>query len=183
MSLRSFVAFAASVPLCALSLPAYALPGNTTPIVSQNAVSPTGKTPGGNAGGLVQPVEDSAISFTLQEVGGGLGYEWGKGVLHHNGKDYAFEIGGGGIASIGYIAVKGTGVVKDLTRLDQFDGTYWTVKADAAVGPGVGAAVLENQYGVKLDLRMSIKGAHVGASVMRLRFRLLPDKTGKLAAQ
>ncbi|RUT26148.1 hypothetical protein C0V97_07765 [Asaia sp. W19] len=170
---RSFAAFAASVPLCLLAVSAYAVPGATTPI------TPQASAPASNA----TPAEDSAINFTLQEVGGGLGYEWGKGTLHHNGKDYAFEIGGGGIASIGYIAVKGTGTVKDLTRLDQFDGTYWTVKADAAIGSGVGAAVLENQYGVKLDLRMSIKGAHVGASVMRLRFRLLPDKTEKLAAQ
>jgi len=180
---RLLAALAASVPLCALSLPAYALPGNNTPITPQNSASSTASPQGKSTGGAAQPVEDSAISFTLQEVGGGLGYEWGKGVLHHNGRDYAFEIGGGGIASIGYISVKGTGVVKDLVRLDQFDGTYWTVKADAAVGSGVGAAVLENQYGVKLDLRMSIKGAHVGASVMRLRFRLLPDKTEKLAAQ
>ncbi|GBQ85802.1 hypothetical protein [Asaia krungthepensis] len=170
---RSFAAFAASVPLCLLAVSAHAVPGATTSITPQENATPDKSA----------PVEDSAINFTLQEVGGGLGYEWGKGTLHHNGKDYAFEIGGGGIASIGYIAVKGTGTVKDLTRLDQFDGTYWTVKADAAIGSGVGAAVLENQYGVKLDLKMSIKGAHVGASVMRLRFRLLPDKTEKLAAQ
>lgn len=183
MTPRLLAALAASVPLCVLSLPAYALPGNTTPVTAQNSPSPDATSQGGSAGSPAQPAEVSAISFTLQEVGGGLGYEWGKGVLHHNGRDYAFEIGGGGIASIGYISVKGTGVVKDLTRLDQFDGTYWTVKADAAVGSGVGAAVLENQYGVKLDLKMSIKGAHVGASVMRLRFRLLPDKTEKLAAQ
>ncbi|GAB6855144.1 hypothetical protein [Asaia astilbis] len=167
---RSFAAFAASLPICFFSLPALAGSAASTDMVSQ----------------ISAPKADTAattISFTLKEVGGGLGYEWGKGILHHNGKDYRFEIGGGGIASLGYINVKGTGTVTDLAKLDQFDGTYWTVKADAAVGSGVGAAVLENQYGVKLDLKMQISGAHVGASVMRLRFRLLPDKTEKLAAQ
>ncbi|MDL2171621.1 MULTISPECIES: hypothetical protein [Asaia] len=170
MTPRSFAAFAASLPLCFLATTAHALPGMATSALPQEKTADAA-TP------------DSTISFSLKEVGGGLGYEWGKGSLHHNGRDYAFEIGGGGIASLGYITVKGTGTVKDLARLDQFDGTYWTVKADAAIGSGVGAAVLENQYGVKLNLTMSIKGAHVGASVMRLRFRLLPDKTEKLAAQ
>ncbi|WP_025886678.1 hypothetical protein [Asaia prunellae] len=169
---RSFAAFAAFLPLCIVSLPAVAAPNQPDTLTGQSPAQtgPVSATP-------------SSISFSLKEVGGGLGYEWGKGTLHYNGKDYAFEIGGGGIASLGYIAVKGTGTVKDLARLDQFDGTYWTVKADAAVGSGVGAAVLENQYGVKLDLKMNISGAHVGASVMRLRFRLLPEKTDKLAAQ
>lgn len=172
MTPRLVAALAASIAFLVPAMPAWALPGSTTPI-----------TPASKSSAAAQPAEESALSFTLKEVGGGLGYEWGKGVLHHNGRDYAFEIGGGGIASIGYISVKGTGVVKDLERLDQFDGTYWTVKADAAIGSGVGAAVLENQYGVKLDLRMTTKGAHVGASVMRLRFRLLPDRAEKLAAQ
>lgn len=125
--------------------------------------------------------QKATLDFELREVGGGLGYEWGKGTLHFGGKDHPFEIGGGGIASLGYVAIKGTGTVKNLTRLDQFDGTYWTVKADAAAGSGAGAAVLENQYGVQISLVMQVKGAHVGASIMRLRFRLLDDGTEKLA--
>ncbi|NVN04822.1 hypothetical protein HW509_04310 [Asaia spathodeae] len=177
---RSFAAFAASLSLCLVPLTASAA---TNPSSGMAAKPPVPGTSASSAAPAATPVTQSTISFTLKEVGGGLGYEWGKGVLHHNGRDIPFEIGGGGIASLGYITVKGTGTVKDLARLDQFDGTYWTVKADAAIGSGVGAAVLENQYGVKLDLKMNISGAHVGASVMRLRFRLLPEKTEKLVAQ
>jgi len=57
---RSFAAFAASVPLCLLAVSAYAVPGATTPITPQASAPASNATPAG----------DSAINFTLQEVGG-----------------------------------------------------------------------------------------------------------------
>ncbi|WP_147094001.1 hypothetical protein [Swaminathania salitolerans] len=182
MSARSIAAFVASVTV-GLAAPS-AIAGTrpkaqiAPPATPSSSGSSAAETP---AGKDVRP--DAAITFAFQEVGGGLGYEWGKGTLRHNGRDYAFEIGGGGIASLGYVTVTGTGTVENLARLDKFDGTYWTVKADAAIGSGVGVAVLENQYGVKLHLDMTMKGAHLGASVMRLRFRLLPDGQDKIASR
>ncbi len=120
------------------------------------------------------PAISTTLSFTMKEIGGGIGYEWGKGQLSYQGRSYDFTIGGGGLASLGYIQVQGNGTVDDLSRLSDFDGTYWTVKAAAAAGSGTGVAVLENQFGVRLTLHMKMQGAHVSASVMRLRFRLVP---------
>ena len=114
------------------------------------------------------------VSFQLREIGGGFGYEWGKGTLSFNGKTYDFHVGGGGIGSLGYLNIKGVGEVTNLSRLSDFDGTYWTASVDAAAGPGVGEAILENQFGVHLHLHLVTNGAHLGASVKRLRFRLVP---------
>lgn len=121
------------------------------------------------------PASDEVhVSFKVKEIGGGIGYEWGKGQLFYNNKVYDFEVSGGGLGSIGYVSVTGNGKVTDMTKLGHFDGTYWTVRADAAAGSGTGVAELENQYGVRLHVNLSMQGAHLGASIMRLRFRLTP---------
>ena len=115
--------------------------------------------------------------FSVKEAGFGLGYVWGRGTLCYNGQPYGFEISGGGIVSLGFYAAEGQGTVKDLKRLDQFDGTYWTVGADAAIASGRGAASLENQYGVRLKVQMKARGAHLGASISRLRLKLIEDRS------
>nr|WP_220795108.1 hypothetical protein [Gluconacetobacter sacchari] len=115
------------------------------------------------------------ITFVMKEVGVGAGYTWGKGHLVYAGRSYAFTISGGGLGSIGYSHIAGHGTVRNLTRLQDFDGTYWAVQAEATVGRGVGGKLMENNRQVDIDLTATAAGgARLSAEAMRITLHLLP---------
>lgn len=116
---------------------------------------------------------DMIFTFSLKQAAAGIGYSWGEGELRYGGQTYHFRIEGGGIAALGYNVVRGTGRVFDIKKLSDFDGTYWTLSADAAAGRGRDVFVMENQYGVRVNMRGESNGGYLSASIKRLRFRLL----------
>ncbi|WP_256889481.1 hypothetical protein [Acidomonas methanolica] len=141
------------------------------------------------AAGLVLPglpraaIEEPRVTFALREVGGGIGYEWGQGTLTYMGKSYPFRIAGGGIGSLGYVRVKADGHVADLGKITDFNGSYWQAGADAAVWRGAGYAAFENQKGVHLYVHMTMRGAHLGASIQKLSVTLLQAPASGSAPQ
>lgn len=129
-----------------------------------------------------RPVAPSpAISFKMHDAGGGVGYQWGHGHLTFHGKTYTFRVSGAGVGTLGYETVEAVGHVDDMAELADFNGSYWTARADAAVWKGGGYAVLENQHGVHLLVHMTAHGAHLGASILKLAFTLQPDPSAAAA--
>lgn len=117
--------------------------------------------------------KDLTFEFKLRQAALGVGYSWGEGTLRYDGQTYHFRIEGGGIVALGYTSLTGHGRVFDIKKLTDFDGTYWSLSADAALGQGSNVSMMENQFGVRVNMRGKGEGAYLGASIKRLRFHLL----------
>ncbi|MDT8872853.1 hypothetical protein RAA17_21580 [Komagataeibacter rhaeticus] len=73
--------------------------------------------------------QDVRIELSARQVGLMVGYMWGRGVLHDGAHVYPFSVRGGGMLSLGGARVSGQGCVRNLARIRDFNGTYWTVGA------------------------------------------------------
>ncbi|GEB37591.1 hypothetical protein GLI01_16260 [Gluconacetobacter liquefaciens] len=116
------------------------------------------------------------VTFVMKEIGVGAGYTWGTGQLVYGGRSYDFTMSGGGLGSVGYSHIAGHGTVHNLARLQDFDGTYWAVQAEATMGRGVGSKLLENNHRVDINLTAATaSGARLSAEAMRITFHLRPS--------
>ncbi|GCE88713.1 hypothetical protein MSKU15_0314 [Komagataeibacter diospyri] len=116
---------------------------------------------------------DARIDMSAHQVGAGIGYLWGKGTLYDGTHTYPFTVRGGGAFSLGGIALSGQGCVRNLPRVRDFNGTYWTVGGTATLHHGTAGVVMENAHGVDINLKAKTRGAQVSGQVGRLSFHLL----------
>jgi len=123
--------------------------------------SPTGLT---NNAAERQP--NATIELTGGTVAAGIGYVWGHGHLNFNGARRAFKLSGVSIVDVGASHITASGVVYNLTRLQDFSGNYTTVSAGLTVAGGGSVVVLRNQHGVVIKLLSTAEG---------LRFNLSAD--------
>jgi len=122
----------------------------------------------------------ATISFRLSAADLGAGVSWGKGVLSFEGHDYPFRIHGGSGAAIGFSTTQATGTVYNLYRVQDVEGTYWSVQGEATMGAGKGGAVMENNNGIHIKFTSNSTGARLAFSVERLTLRLTPDARAAL---
>ena len=109
------------------------------------------KTPSGTV-----TIDETQFGFLL---GGSLG----GGKLMFHGKTRAFKIGGISIGDIGASKVKGYGTVYNLTKVEDFAGTYTKLDASATLLKGSGTLRLKNNHDVILDLDTTSKGLQLSA--------------------
>ena len=84
----------------------------------------------------------------------------GGGKLMYNGETYEFQIGGLGLGGVGIADIKATGKVYNLSKLEDFYGTYFeSSMAAAAADKGAGELWLKNSDGVELALEADAAGA------------------------
>ena len=120
-------------------------------------------------GGLTLAQEqppDATVRLTAGSVAAGIGYTWGNGILTYKGREYPFSINGLSVVDVGIAQASASGSVYNLKKLEDFNGTYTGVTAGATVAGGAGAAAMENQNGVMINL--------VGTS-QGLQFKLSMD--------
>lgn len=115
---------------------------------------------------------DGQIEISMKEVGAAIGYMWGRGTLTYGGQRYPISVKGGGALALGGAKVTGTGCVRNLSRLVDFEGTYWTIGGDAAVGSGPVGIVMENAKGVDMSFSGHAHGAHLSGQISRLYFKI-----------
>lgn len=115
---------------------------------------------------------DGQIEISMKEVGVAIGYMWGRGTLTYGGQRYPISVKGGGALALGGATVSGTGCIRNLSRLVDFEGTYWTVGGDIAVGSGPAGIVMENAKGVDISFSGHADGAHLSGQISRLYFKL-----------
>src|SRR5215813_1899340 len=108
------------------------------------------------------------ITLESKSVAVGVGVSWGDGVLEYRGKKYPFTVEGLSVVDLGVSKVTARGDVKNLKKVEDFEGNYTAAGAGAAAGGGAGAAALKNQNGVEMELVATTQGvklALAGAGV------------------
>ena len=70
--------------------------------------------------------------------------------------------------SFGSASFVGTGCVRNLGRLKDLNGTYWTIGGDIAIGRGSIGIDMENARGVDIAFSGQAHGAHVAGQISRL---------------
>jgi len=98
------------------------------------------------------------VTIESKSIAVGVGVSWGDGVLEYQGKKHPFTVTGLSVVDLGVSKVSARGEVKNLKKLEDFNGTYVAAGAGAAVGGGAGAAALKNQNGVEMKLTATSSG-------------------------
>lgn len=89
-------------------------------------------------------------------IGSGAG---GGGTLYFDGRKYTFGLAAAGIGGIGLSTIDASGDVYNLTRVEQFPGTYGQARYGFAIGnDSAGDLWLQNEQGVILHLKAKRKG-------------------------
>jgi hypothetical protein len=102
----------------------------------------------------------------------GIGYTWGNGVLTYMGREYPFSIDGLSVVDVGISSASASGSVYNLTKLEDFNGNYMGVTAGATVAGGAGAATIQNQNGVVINLVGTGQGLQFKLSVDGVKMTL-----------
>ncbi len=106
------------------------------------------------------------VSISTTSVAIGIGGQWGSGVLLYKGKHYNFDITGLSLIDVGITTISAEGNVYRLNKVEDFAGTYRSAGAGIALAAGAGAATMENQNGVVINLTSTEKG---------IKFKLAPE--------
>lgn len=115
---------------------------------------------------------DATLKLSEGQVGVGIGWSWGKGVLAFKGKDYNFKVEGLSVGDVGITEAKAEGKVYDLKKLEDFSGTYVSAAAEATMVVGKGATAMKNEKGVVIHLLPKTKGANLKLAGEGVKFTL-----------
>lgn len=116
---------------------------------------------------------DAVARFRADTVALGVGYSWGSGHLTFKGRDHNFSIAGLSVVAIGAERVQGVAEVRNLKRLEDFDGIYGLVGASGSFVVLSGAtAVLRNAKGVEIWIRGEGQGLSLAVAGGGVRVRL-----------
>jgi hypothetical protein len=107
---------------------------------------------------FAKPYPMGQVTITLTEIGVGVGYEWGNGVLTYKDKQYTFKVKGLQVGAVGIKKATIKGDVYNLFDVGQFPGPYAAAQAGVAVIKGKEGLILQNQQGVRLRLEADQKG-------------------------
>lgn len=94
---------------------------------------------------------EGTVAFTGGAVAAGIGYQWGNGVLTWRGAQYPFRLTGLSVVDVGITRLSATGRVRNLHRLEDFNGNYVAASAGGALAGGASATTLRNQNGVIME--------------------------------
>ena len=103
-----------------------------------------------------QPV--GKISIESTSIAAGIGVTWGDGTLEFQGKTYKFSVSGLSIVDVGISKASVSGEVYDLTKVEDFPGTFVAASIGFALAGGVGGTATKNQNGVVVNLHSVTQG-------------------------
>jgi hypothetical protein len=117
----------------------------------------------------VQP--DGELNLTGGSIAAGIGYTWGAGHLQFGGASHRVKVSGLSIVDVGAAKISAHGSVYHLTQLSDFNGTYTSFAAGAAIAGGGGVAYLRSEKGVVIRLDSTNEGLrfHLSASGVTLK--------------
>jgi hypothetical protein len=116
------------------------------------------------AAGAQERDPPATVTFSGGSVAAGVGYTWGRGILHFHGKRYPFTVDGLSVVDVGVARIEGTGEVYDLHRLADFSGNYVAAGTGATLAGGGSVAALENQNGVIIHFHSTTQGLKLNLS-------------------
>ena len=103
-------------------------------------------------------VPSGTVDFSGGSIAAGVGFSWGEGTLVFQGKTYPFRIDGFNVGDVGVSHIDAKGQVYNLTKLDDFDGTYAAAGIGATVAGGGTAMAMENGHGVVMQVYSTTSG-------------------------
>jgi hypothetical protein len=115
---------------------------------------------------------DATLKLTEGQVGLGIGWSWGKGVLSYKGKEYPFKVAGLSVGDVGITKAEAEGKVYNLKKLEDFNGNFVSAAAEATVGLGAGATAMKNDKGVVIHLFPKTKGVNLKLAGEGVNFTL-----------
>ncbi len=101
------------------------------------------------------------VTLESKSVAVGVGVSWGDGILTFKGKQHKFSVKGLSVVDLGVSKVSAKGDVYDLTKLEDFAGTYVAAQVGATIAGGAGAVAMKNQHGVIMTLTGTGMGAQL----------------------
>ncbi len=104
---------------------------------------------------------DATIRLSEGSVAAGIGWSWGKGTLHFQGKTYPVKISGLTVAEVGITKAEASGSVYNLKSIEDFNGVYAAAGTEGTAGKGAGVSSLRNTKGVVINLKSETKGANI----------------------
>ena len=119
-----------------------------------------------------QNATTGTVTLESKSIAVGVGVSWGDGTLEYRGKKYPFTIKGLSVVDLGVSKVTAKGDVKNLNKLENFNGNYTAAGAGAAVGGGAGVAVMRNQNGVEITLTATAQGVRLALPVSGVDIKL-----------
>jgi len=120
-----------------------------------------------------QDKPDANIRLSQGQVAIGIGYSWGGGMLTYQGKEYPFKIRGLSVIDVGISRADANGDVFKLKKLEDFNGTYTTLSAEATVAGGMGGVTMQNQNGVVIKLVAATQGVNFKLSLEGVKLTLV----------
>jgi len=103
-----------------------------------------------------------AITMTATSVAAGIGWSWGSGTLTLlDGSQHRFKVSGLDVVAVGIKQATATGGVYHLKNVKDFEGKYVKAAAGIAVGGGAGAATMQNDKGVVINLTGTNQGVDI----------------------
>lgn len=104
---------------------------------------------------------DATLKLEEGQVAVGIGWNWGKGALSMQGKEYPFKVKGLSVGDVGISEAKAEGKVYNLKSIADFDGTYSAAAAEATMVKGAGDVVMKNEKGVEIHLFPKTEGVNL----------------------
>ena len=126
------------------------------------------------AGAAEFRVPSATMTIDERQFGFLIGGNIGGGSLQFGEQLYPFKIGGVSVGNIGASHVRGFGRVYNLTRIDDFAGSYTRVGASATMVNGSGMLRLRNKRGVIIELDTTSKGLQLSAGGGGVKITLRP---------
>ena len=115
----------------------------------------------------------ATLALKQGQVAAGIGFSWGAGTLNYNGKNHTFKVDGLSVGEVGITQAVADGNVYNLNRLEDFNGTYVSVAAEATVGLGAGTSAMKNENGVVIHLHPVTKGINVKLAGQGVKLKLV----------
>ena len=111
-------------------------------------------------------ISSTQIAFFVSGQSGG-------GTLEFEGMEHDFKIGGLGVGGIGIHSVNAVGVVYNLEKLSDFEGSYSQARMGMTVGKGKSTIGLNNNKNdVFIELKSSNKGVALAGGVDGISIKL-----------
>ena len=116
--------------------------------------------------------DETILRVSATALSAGAGFSWGTGKLSYKGKEYPVTIDGVTVGAVGISSIDATGLVRNLTKLEDFDGTYFAAAAGSTIGGGAGKIAMKNQNGVEVTLQATTRGVGLTLGVSGVKLVL-----------
>jgi mono/diheme cytochrome c family protein len=132
--------------------------------------TPAGAATESNTQQSSEPV--GTVVFTGGSIAAGVGYVWGHGELVYQGQKHTFSVSGLSIVDVGVANISASGIVYNLTSLDDVSGNYTAASAGLTIAGGGSAAILRNEHGVVIKLVSTSRGLRFNLAAHGVNIKL-----------